>query len=119
MPDNILLMGTVEINGIAIVITVGLRPEFDQSGQLLLSVTKVQAGALNITLLARAFAQVALNRHAEKIKEDELLSRLTRALLQGEAVEAVLDVEDKKVQICDISIVNERLDIRFMPVENR
>jgi len=115
VPDNVLLMGIVAVEGIEVVVTIVLRPEFDQSGRLRLQVASIRAGALNITVFAKRLAAEIFRQQASEIQTNQLLSKTLSALVVDEPFKPVLEIEGRKVHIEGIAVASGALTIRFAP----
>lgn len=115
IPENVLLMGTVTIQDIEVVVTIGLQSEFDESGRLRLQVTTVRVGALDITIFAKQLAAEIFRQQASKIQGDELLGTILSSLIGDESFDPILEIEGRRLRIENITVTSERLTIRFAP----
>ena len=61
VPGTVILMGTADVKGVELVITIELEPKIDESGLINLHVSKVKIGAVNI-LIAKAIAKKCMLR---------------------------------------------------------
>jgi hypothetical protein len=124
VPDNIVLMGTANIKGAELVVTVVARPSLDEQGLLHLRVEKVKIGAMNITPIARLMAKRMYTERLETVPVDteNLRAKIAASLLNDEPFEPVIDVRDifddvdKKVRIEQITITQKKLTARLVPV---
>lgn len=122
-PDNIELMGTANIKGVDLVISVMAEPRLDEEGLLNLHVTKVKIGAMNITPVAR---MIAKRMYAERLETmpidtEDLRTQIAASLLNDEPFEPVFDIADifenerKKLRIEKVTIQKEKLTLRLAP----
>ncbi|MHC4546967.1 MAG: hypothetical protein ACYSYL_21040 [Planctomycetota bacterium] len=74
-PENIVLMGTANIKGAELVVTVVAKPSLDEKGLLHLRVKKVKIGAMNITPVARLMAK---KMYAERLATVHTRNRACR-----------------------------------------
>lgn len=122
-PDNIELMGTANIKGVDLVISVMAEPRLDEEGLLNLHVTKVKIGAMNITPVAR---MIAKRMYAERLEtmpidREDLRTQIAASLLNDEPFEPVFDIADifenerKKLRIEKVTIQKEKLTLRLAP----
>lgn len=123
VPESIILMGTANIKGVDIVVTVVAKPSLDEEGLLNLQVEKVKIGAMNITPVARLLAK---RMYAERlatipVDTENLRAKIAASLLNGEPFEPVFNIKDifddvdKKVRVEKITITQEKLTIRLVP----
>ena len=117
LPEKIMLMGTVNIRGVDIVVTVTAKPILDPQGLLTLHLAKVKVGAMNITPLAKA---IAAQIHQSSLDQpnadrDAWQIKIMASLLNDQPFDPVFPIEDKKLRIKKITLTNEKLTIRFFP----
>ncbi len=124
VPDSIVLMGTASIKGAELVVTVVAKPRLDEEGLLHLYVDKVKIGAMNITPIARLLAKRMYAERVQSVPVDlnDLRTKIAASLLNEEPFEPILNVNDifedmdKKVRMEKITIAQEKLTIRLVPV---
>lgn len=118
--DGIVLMGTVAVGAAELVITIEIAPIFDRQGLLSLNVAKVKAGAVNITPFARVLARKTYFKRpaGSDINTEDLAERIARSLLDGQPLEPVFEIDNKKVRIERIAIEREKLTIYLVPISN-
>lgn len=123
VPESIILMGTANIKGVDLVVTVVAKPSLDEEGLLNLQVEKVKIGAMNITPIARLLAK---RMYAERlatipVDTENLRAKIAASLLNGEPFEAIFNIKDifddvdEKVRVEKITITQEKLTIRLVP----
>lgn len=123
VPDRIELMGTVNMKGVDLVVTVVAEPGLNEEGLLNLHVAKVKIGAMNITPLARMMAKrmYAQRLATVPIDTEDLGAKIAGSLLNDEPFEPVFDIADifesesKKLLIEKITIQEEKLILRLVP----
>ena len=123
LPGKVVLMGIAAASGIEFIVTVVIEPRLDEQGLLNLSVAKVKVGAVNITPAARVIAKrMYAQRPAEtNIKAEDLPAKITASLLNSEpfepvfSIKGILENEDKKLRLKQITIVKEGLTLRLAP----
>ena len=118
VPDSIVLMGTVFLEGAEFVGTVVAEPSFDANGLLNLQVVSVKIGAVDVTPLARVLAKRICQQQfaAGKIDAEDFGARVAASLVNGEAFKPVFKIEDKKVRVEKITVEQKKLTIRLVPV---
>jgi len=118
VPARIVLMGTVLLKGTEFVGTIVAEPTLDAEGLLNLQVVSVKLGAVDITPLAGVLAKrIYQQRFATTgIDAEDFWARATASLLNGEPLEPVFKIEDKKVRVEKITIEQKKLTIRLVPV---
>ncbi len=122
-PESIELMGTANMKGADLVVTVVAKPRLDKEGLLNLHVAKVKIGAMNITPLARMIAKrmYAQRLATVPIDTEDLGAKIAGSLLNDEPFEPVFDIadifesENKKLRIEKITIQEEKLILRLVP----
>lgn len=123
VPDGIVLMGTANIKGAELVVTVVAKPSLDEQGLLHLRVEKVKIGAMNITPIARLMAK---RMYAERlatvnVDTENLRAKIAASLLNDEPFEPIINVRDifddvdKKVRVEKITITQKKLILRLVP----
>jgi hypothetical protein len=117
VPGSVVLMGTADVKGVELVITIELQPKIDDRKMLDLHVAKVKIGAVNVTPLARMMSK---KMYAERLGEvaintEALQTKIVSSLLNEEAFDPVFRVEDNKIRIEKITINKEELTVRLVP----
>jgi hypothetical protein len=117
VPGTVVLMGTADVKGVELVITIELEPKIDDQKMLNLHVAKVKIGAVNITPLARMMSK---KMYAERlgvmeIDTEALQSKIVGALLNEETFEPVFKIEDNQIRIEKITVNKEKLIARLIP----
>ena len=122
-PESIELMGTANMKGVDLVISIVAKPRLDKEGLLNLHVAKVKIGAMNITPVARIIAKrmYAQRLATVPIDTEDLGAKIAGSLLNDEPFEPVFDIadifesENKKLRIEKITIQQEKLILRLVP----
>jgi hypothetical protein len=117
VPDGIVLMGTATIKGADFIVTIVLEPKIDQQGLLNLQVAKVKIGAMNITPLAKIVAKRMYQNRIEmaSIDLEDLRTKIARALLNDEPFEPVFNIDDKKVRLDQVTVIQGKLILHLVP----
>jgi hypothetical protein len=117
-PEQIILMGTAAFEDVKLIVTVVGKPAVDESGFMNLNVTKMKVGALNVTLIARLMAQRSYSQVLSdpSINRADIRTKIVASLLNDEPFEPVFTIEDKKVRIKSIKILEGKMKIDFVPV---
>ena len=120
-PGRIVLMGTTNIKGVELVVTIVVEPALDEDGLLNLPVTKVKVGAMNVTFPARMMAgRMYLERLAERDTDrKDWREQIAAALLNDEPFEPVFEIDDKKVRLRKITVSRGKLTIRLVPASEQ
>jgi uncharacterized protein YpmS len=118
VPDSIVLMGIVSLNGAEFVVTIIAEPNIDSEGLLNLQVVRVKIGAVDITPLAGVLARrICQQRFANKgFDTKDLWNKMIVSAVNGQPFEPVFKVEDKKVRMEKIKIEQKKLTIWLVPV---
>ncbi|MHC4436670.1 MAG: hypothetical protein ACYS3S_04875 [Planctomycetota bacterium] len=117
VPGTVVLMGTADVRGVELVVTIELEPKIDDRKMLNLHVSKVKIGAVNVTPLAKMMGK---KMYAERlgmvaIDTEALQTKIVGSLLNEEAFDPVFRVEDNKVRIEKITVNKEKLTARLIP----
>ena len=119
VPESIVLMGTANIKGAELVVTIVAKPSLDEQGLLHLRVEKVKIGAMNITPLARLMAKRMYTERLATMHVDteNLQAKIAASLLNDEPFEPIFYIPDidKKVRVEKITIAREKLILRLVP----
>mgnify|MGYP006282762169 CR=1 FL=1 len=121
VPGRVVLMGTANIEGANLVVTIEIGPEMDDRGYLNLNVAKVKVGAMNVTPLARTIARKEYQERLEMgpIDIEDLGTKIAASLLNQEPFDPVFEVEDKWVRLTDVEITDGKLLAKFAPAGDR
>lgn len=116
--DSIVLMGTVVLKGFDFIVTIAVEPRLNEQGLLNLRAAKVKVGALNLTLIARIIARRMYQQRvaAVPIDKEDWRAKIVASLLNDEPFEPVFKVKDNKVRIKRVTIEQEKLMLRLVPV---
>jgi hypothetical protein len=122
-PGRLVLMGTANVKGIELVVTIELGAEIDEKGLLSLKLGKLKVGAMNITPLAKLMAKkmYAEQVAATPVDKEAWQTKITASLLNDELFEPFFPfrTEDGKVQIRveKVAIQKGKLSLRLVPVQ--
>ena len=110
-PDGVVLMGKALLKGMEFIVTIVIRPEYDENGLLHLRVSRVRIGLMNVTLLARATAKRMYQQQMEFYvgRSDDWRSRVLGSVLNNEPFDPVFKVDNKKLRIDKITLGREEL----------
>lgn len=114
-PGRITLMGLASLKGINLVVTVVVTGGLDEQDLLHVNIGAIRIGAVNVTFFARIIARKMYERHAAKVDTEDFRSKIAKALFVGTAFEPILKLEDHKVRIGEIEIMDGQLVIGFVP----
>ncbi len=119
-PDGVILMGTANLKGAELVITIVIQPEVNDQGRLNLQVAKVKIGAMNITPLAKMIAKQMYAERLEAVSPDAVdaedwRAKIAAALLNGEPFDPVFPAEDKRVRLERVTLRQGELVLRLVP----
>jgi len=117
VPGAVVLMGTVDVKGVELVVTIELEPKINEQGFLNLHVGKVKVGAMNITPLAKMMAKkMYMQRiNALDVDTEAVQTKIAASLLNDEPFEPVFRIDDNKVRIEKITVAKEKLLLRLVP----
>jgi hypothetical protein len=123
-PGTIVLMGTAVLKSLQVVITVELNPSLSKNGLLNIHVSKIKAGAVNITPLARIIARKMYADKLTAVKVDpcNLGARIATSLLNDKPfdpvfkVKGVLGSQERKVRVEKITLAPEKLTLHLIPL---
>jgi uncharacterized protein YpmS len=117
-PDGIVLMGTVDIEGVGFVVTIVLNPHLEDEGLLNLRVDKLKIGAMNVTFPARIISKRMYEQRvaAGPVDLTDIRAQIAASLLNEEPFDPVFKAEDKYVRLEKIMLEKEKLTLRLVPV---
>ncbi len=126
LPDTIVLMGTAVLRSVQVVITIELNPSLDERGLLNLRVSKIKAGAMNITSVIMAVARSMYTERLAAVESDphDLGAQIAASLFSDKPFDPVFEIKDmlggeeKKVRVEKITLTPEKLTVRLAPVAN-
>lgn len=116
--DGIVLMGKALLKGMEFIITIVIRPKYDERGFLNLRVSRVRVGLMNVTLLARATAKKMYQQQMEfyVVRSDDWHSQVLGSLLNNEPFDPVFTIDNKKLRIYKVTLGSEQLLLHVEPV---
>jgi hypothetical protein len=119
VPGQVLLMGTAELEGAELVVTVELTPQIDEQGRLALALEKFKVGAMNVTPLAKMMGRKMYREQLDtgSVDLDNLGTKIIAALLNEEPFDPIMEVDDKSVRLKSFDIAQGKLTARFAPVK--
>ena len=119
-PGSIVFMGTADIRGVQLVVTIELEPKVNEDKLLNPEVTRVKVGAMNITPLAKMIAKkmYAQRLDTAPVDTEDWRTKIAASLLNDEPFDPIFDVEDKKVRVDRITVANEKLILHLIPARN-
>lgn len=117
-PDGVVLMGKALLKGMEFIVSIVIRPQYDEGGLLNLRVSRVRIGLMNVTLLARATAKRMYQRQMEFYvgDADDWHSRVLGSVLNNEPFDPVFKVDNKKLRIDKITLGSNELLLHVVPV---
>ncbi|MBN1361894.1 MAG: hypothetical protein JW993_14955 [Sedimentisphaerales bacterium] len=117
VPGRMVLMGTADVQGADLVITIELAPRFDEEGLFNIDVEKVVIGAMNITPLAKMVGRKMYLQRLEELPSgpEDLRMKIAGSLLNQKPFDPVFEVEDKWVRLKEVEITEGQLSGRFVP----
>lgn len=120
VPGRAILMGTVEVEGVQVVVTIGLEPRWDDRGDLGIDVKTIKIGAMNVTPLAKMLGKRQYQQRLETVPVDTrtIRAKIAAALLNQESFDPVFEVEDKWVRLDSLEITEGKLTARFVPAQD-
>lgn len=115
---NIVLMGTVALNGTELIYRVVVRPVINEDGLLNLNVTGVKIGAVNITHFARIIASGMYQRQvgASRIDRDDLGAQIAGSLLDDVPFEPVFKIGNSMVRVEKVTVRDKEVVLRMVPI---
>jgi len=117
VPGTVVLMGTADVKGVELVITIELEPRIDDQKMLNLHVSKVKIGAVNVTWPARMMGKKMYTERLAVLPVDTeaLQTKIVGSLLNEEPFDPVFRIEDNKVRIEKITVYKEKVTARLIP----
>lgn len=119
-PGIAVLMGTANVKGMELVVTIELKPIIDHDGLLNLNVERLKVGAMNITPLAR---MIAKKMYAEQVAaipmdKDSWRTKVVASLLNEQPFLPVFPTGDgkTKVRVRKIAIEKGSISIELRPL---
>jgi hypothetical protein len=117
VPGSVVMMGTANVKGVELVITIELAMKIDEQKLLNLHVTKVKIGAVNITPFARMLGKKMYTERLAVMPVDTeaLQTKIVASLLNEQPFDPVFKVENSKVRIEKVTIHQQKLIAHFVP----
>lgn len=117
VPEIVVLMVAADIKGVALIVTIELKPQINEKELLSLQIAKVKMGAMNITPLAKVVAKKMYAQRLETVPVDmeDWRAKIVGSLLNDEPFEPVFPAEDKKVRVEKITIDKGKLTLSLVP----
>ena len=117
-PEKIVISGIVVFRETQFAVRVVGRPEMVDEGLLNLTLTDIEVGAVDITLVVKAFARNIYQERArnKKIDENDLGEKVIASMLLDKPFDPLFKVESSKVRIDKVTLTKGRLTIGLRPV---
>ena len=119
-PGVIAFMGTANVKGVELVVTIEIEPRIDEEGLLILQVGKLKIGAMNITPIAKMIARKMYSEQlaAAPVDTEAWQTKVAASLLADEAFEPVFPTgdEDIQVRVAKAAVEKGRLVLRLIPM---
>ena len=120
VPDRIVVMGPVVVKGVELIVTIECRPVIDKNGLLNLQMAKAKVGAMNVTLPAKMIAKKMYSQRlaaaAVAVDAESLQAKIAASIFNNVPFEPVFQFGGKKVRVEKITVENEKLTARIVPV---
>lgn len=121
-PGRLVLMGTANVKGVELIVTIELEAQITEKGLLSLKVAKLKVGAMNITPIARLMAKkmYAEQVAAAPVDKEAWQTKITASLLNEEPFEPVFPTlidEKLRVRVEKVAIQKGKLSFRLIPVQ--
>ena len=116
--DGLVLMGKALLKGMEFIVTIVIRPQYDDSGLLNLRVSRVSVGLMNVTILARATAKRMYQQQMQFYVSapDDWRSQVLASVLNNEPFDPVFRIENKKLRIEKVTFGSEKLLLHVVPI---
>ena len=117
-PDGVVLMGKALLKGMEFIVTIVIKPQYDEKGLLNLRVSRVRIGLMNVTLLARATAKKMYKQQMEFYVggSDDWHSQVLGSVLNNEPFDPVFRVDNKKLRIDKVTLGPQELLLHVVPI---
>jgi hypothetical protein len=120
-PKGIMLMGTANIEGVDLVVTLEGQPSLMDDGQLKLHLSKVKIGAMSVTPMARIVARKMYRDQLNymTVDSEDLQTKIATALINDQPFDPVFNIEGRMIRLTDLSLEEDKLILRFVPIGRR
>jgi len=123
-PGSLVLMGTANIKGVELVVTIELQANIDQKGLLSLKLGKFKVGAMNITPIAKLMAKKMYTEQVAvaNVDKDAWQTKIIASLLNDEPFEPLFRMPTdrmprKRLRVQKVAIQEGKLSFRLIPVQ--
>ena len=110
------LVGIVVTRGVRLIVTIAGRPVIDKKGLLNLNVVKIKIGAMSVTILAKIIAK-RMYKHqlaTVDVTPEDIRTKIAGSLLSNEPFEPIFPINNRKVRIKAVDIVEGELKLQFV-----
>lgn len=126
-PSGIAIVTAVTFSNVDFIVTIVVKPALDEQGLLNLNVSKVKIGAMNVTPLVGIVAKRMYDQRISEapIDKEDIRAKIAGSVFGGEPFDPVFEVEDlfdnhkRKVRIEKITLQDEKLILRMVPLDNK
>ncbi|MHC4639573.1 MAG: hypothetical protein ACYTBP_05130 [Planctomycetota bacterium] len=117
-PEKIVISGIVVFRETEFAVRVVGRPEMVDDRLLNLMLTDIEVGAVDITLIVKAFARNIYQERvkSKKIDENDLGEKVIASMLMDKPFDPLFKVESSKVRIDKVMLTKGKLTIGLRPV---
>ena len=116
--DSLVFTGSAVVKDVEFVVTIVVKPQWNENRLLNLHITTVKIGAVNITAFVKLITR---NVYARKLatKEadpEDIGPKLIASLMADKPFEPVFEIRDDKLRIEKITLTQEKLSAVLLPV---
>jgi uncharacterized protein YpmS len=114
--NAIQIISMVNYNGMDMVFSIEINPQFNEKGQLNLQIERAKIGALSVTFIVKQVAKRMFTEQVSTEEPDNIVYLAMASLMREEPFEPVFEMQNNKVKLDNIVIEKEKLRIHFVPV---
>jgi hypothetical protein len=116
-PNLVVLMGTATTEGAPFIVTMELRPQFNEQGLLNLNLEQVKVGAMPVTLVARFIGKQKYEEQiaAGDVDMEDPRTKIAAAIFTGQPFDPVFTYDGKKVRVKNAVVTKGQLEVEFVP----
>jgi hypothetical protein len=117
-PGSVVFMATVDLRAAQFIVSAVLEPVINAEGLLMLNVSAVKAGAMNLTIPAKIMAKKMYKTRLEnyRIDREDIRTKIAGALFNDEPFEAVFEIDGRRMRTEKVTVGQGKLTVSLRPI---
>jgi hypothetical protein len=117
-PGSVVFMATVDLRAAQFIVSAVLEPMINAEGLLVLNISAVKVGAMNLTIPAKMMAKKMYKKRLENyhIDRQDIRTKITGALFNDKPFEAVFEIDGRRMRTEKVTVGQGKLTVSLRPI---